>query len=85
MKNYNLGKDRTAIQRFAAAGVPYRKTCSACHRHCEIRGGSVRGKLRLWRCMQCTQASLVAGSVQPAQPARPGLPDQGDHGHLEAA
>jgi hypothetical protein len=73
MKNHNISKDRTAIQRFAASGMPYRKTCSSCQRHCGIRGGSVRGKLRLWRCQQCTQA------------ARPGLPDQGDHGLLEAA
>lgn len=58
-------KDRTATQRFASCGVPYRKTCTRCGQYREISGGSMRGKLRLWRCRDCTQTSARSAPGAP--------------------
>lgn len=55
MSIYSNVKDVTMDRRQPSPGVAFRKCCSACGQHKEIRGGSIFGKLRLWRCATCTE------------------------------
>lgn len=55
MSIYSNVKDTTMRQPAASPGMAYRKSCSACGQHKEIRGGSIFSKLRLWRCAACTE------------------------------
>ena len=57
---YSNVRDYTMNQPGASPGVAYRKSCSACGQHKEIRGGSIFSKLRLWRCADCTQKARAA-------------------------
>lgn len=55
MSIYNNVKDTTMRQPAHGPGMAFRKACSACGQHKEIRGGSIFSKLRLWRCAACTE------------------------------
>jgi hypothetical protein len=55
MTRYSNVKDVTMHQKGASPGMAFRKACSSCGQHKEIRGGSVYSRLRLWRCADCTQ------------------------------
>lgn len=55
MTIYGNVKDVTMHQKGASPGVAFRKSCSACGQHKEIRGGSIFSRLRLWRCADCTE------------------------------
>lgn len=39
----------------ATASGLFKKSCFACGLHKEPLGGSLYGKLKLWRCATCTQ------------------------------
>lgn len=52
---YNNVKDVTMTHRSTGVGMAFRKACSACGQHKEVRGGSLFTRLRLWRCAACTQ------------------------------
>lgn len=52
---YSNVRDYTMNQPVSGPGVAYRKSCSVCNQHKEIRGGSIFSKLRLWRCAACTE------------------------------
>lgn len=55
MSIYSDVKDTTMRQPAGSPGLAFRKSCSACGQHKEIRGGSIFSKLRLWRCASCTE------------------------------
>lgn len=55
MRIYGKVTDETMKQREFGTGVAFRKSCSACGQHREMRGGSIYSKLRLWRCATCTE------------------------------
>lgn len=57
MTIYNNVKDTTMRQPATGPGMAFRKACSACNQHKKIRGGSIFGRLRLWRCAACTEAA----------------------------
>lgn len=57
---YSNVRDYTMNQPAGSPGVAYRKSCSACGQHKEIRGGSLFSKLRLWRCAACTEKARSA-------------------------
>ena len=57
MTIYSNVKDTTMRQPAGSSGLAFRKSCSACGQHKEIRGGSIFSKLRLWRCAACTDKS----------------------------
>jgi hypothetical protein len=55
VKTYSNVKDLTLTHRSTGTGMAFRKACSACGQHKEIRGGSVFTRLKLWRCAACTE------------------------------
>ena len=55
MNKYSNVRDYTMNQKGPISGMAYRKRCSACNQPREMRGGSLFSKLRLWRCVDCTQ------------------------------
>jgi hypothetical protein len=57
MSIYTNVKDTTMQQPAHGPGMAYRKACSACNQHKEIRGGSLYTRLKLWRCAACTEAA----------------------------
>lgn len=60
MSNYGNVKDTTMHQPITGPGMAFRKACSTCNQHKEIRGGSLFGRLRLWRCAACTATAKEA-------------------------
>lgn len=66
MTIYSDFKDVSMHQLGASPGMAFRKACFACNQHREIRGGSLFGKLRLWRCAACTATAKEAqGNEHP--------------------
>ena len=59
MSTYGNVKDTTMNQKGASPGMAFRKACSACGQHKEIRGGSIYSRLRLWRCAACTEKAMA--------------------------
>lgn len=60
MSAYGNVKDTTMQQPGASPGMVFRKACSTCNQHKEIRGGSLYSRLRLWRCAACTTTAKEA-------------------------
>lgn len=59
--------------RLEGSGFSYRKCCTSCQQYRALQGGSFRGKLRLWRCRQCTlKSSGVVARVDAGSAAKDG-------------
>lgn len=52
---YSNVRDYTMQQRGPSPGTVYRRSCLVCGQHRAILGGSIFGKLRLWRCAECAR------------------------------